>query len=136
MDSVTSADGTRIAHKRSGNAPPLVLVHGSTANHTRWAAILPELQNAFTVIAMERRGRGESGDAAAYSRDREYDDVVAVVEAAGGGVSLLGHSFGALCAMEVALRVDDLRRLVLYEPLFPMDEGPIIPASCVSGLVR
>jgi pimeloyl-ACP methyl ester carboxylesterase len=127
MQTVKSADGTPIAYARSGDGPPLVLVHGSTADHTRWAGILPTLERRYSVFAMDRRGRGGSGDAGTYSLEREYADVVAVVEAAGEGVNLLGHSFGALCAMEAALRVDNLRRLVLYEPPFPVGGKPLYP---------
>lgn len=83
MESVISRDGTRFAYARSGNGPPLVLVHGSTADHTRWANLLPELESRFTVIAMDRRGRGGSGDASLYTLEQEFDDVAAVVEAAG-----------------------------------------------------
>ncbi|HEX9595425.1 MAG TPA: alpha/beta hydrolase, partial [Anaerolineales bacterium] len=127
METVTSTDGTRIAYMRSGSGPPLVLVHGSTADHTRWANILPGLNRKFTVFAMDRRGRGGSGDAEPYNLEQEYDDVAAVVRAAGAGANLLGHSFGALCAMEAALRVDNLRRLVLYEPAFPAGGTPLYP---------
>jgi pimeloyl-ACP methyl ester carboxylesterase len=35
MERVISADGTPIAYRRSGEGPPLVLVHGGTADHTR-----------------------------------------------------------------------------------------------------
>lgn len=125
METVLSTDGTTIAYSRSGSGPPLVLVHGSTADHTRWANIMPELERTFTVLAMDRRGRGGSGDSEEYELEREYEDVTAVVEAAGPGASLLGHSFGALCAMEAALRVDNLRRLVLYEPAFPAGDTPL-----------
>jgi pimeloyl-ACP methyl ester carboxylesterase len=127
MHRVTSADGTTIAYRRSGAGPPLVLVHGSTADHTRWTNVLPALESRFTVLAMDRRGRGASGDAEAYALEREYEDVAAVIEAAGSGASLLGHSFGALCALEAALRVRGLRRLVLYEPVFPVDDRPLYP---------
>ena len=41
---------------------------------------------------------------------------MAVVEAAGDDVILLGQSHGGVCALEAALRVDGLARLVLYEP--------------------
>lgn len=119
METVTSRDGTRLAYARSGSGPPLVLVHGSTADHTRWRTVLPELERHFTIIAMDRRGRGGSGDAETYALELEYEDVAAVVEAQGPNTSLLGHSFGGLCAMEAALRVNNLRRLVLYEPPFP-----------------
>lgn len=122
MKTVTSADGTRIAFERSGTGTPLVLVHGTTADHTRWANILPALSQDFTVFAMDRRGRGASGDAPDYTIEREYEDVAAVIAAAGPGASLLGHSFGALCSMEAALRVGNLRRMILYEPAFSVPD--------------
>ena len=60
---VVSSDGTPIAVWRSGDGPPLVLVHGAAADHTRWRPVLPALEERFTVLAMDRRGRGASGDA-------------------------------------------------------------------------
>jgi pimeloyl-ACP methyl ester carboxylesterase len=113
---VTSADGTPIAVHRSGDGPPLVLVHGAAADHSRWRPVLPALEERFTVMAVDRRGRGGSGDTAPYSLAREVEDVVAVAEAAGPGAVLLGHSHGAMCALEAARRLPGLRALVLYEP--------------------
>ena len=114
---VVSPDGTPIAVWRSGEGPPLVLVHGATADHTRWAPVLPALEARFTVLAMDRRGRGRSGDAESYSLEREVEDVAAVAAWAGDGVSVLGHSHGAVCALEAARLVDGgIRKLVLYEP--------------------
>ncbi len=52
---------------------------------------------------------------AAYALEREVEDVLAVVDAVGTGVNVLGHSHGALCAPEAARRTDRLTRLVLYE---------------------
>ncbi len=43
-------------------------------------------------------------------------DVAAVVDWAGEGVSVLGHSYGGVCALEACLLTDNMRRLVLYEP--------------------
>ncbi len=134
METVVSRDGTPIAFERTGAGPPLVLVHGSTADHRRWAVLLPRLTERFTVLAMDRRGRGASGDAPDYALEREYEDVAAVLRAAGPGASLLGHSFGALCAMEAALRVPGLRRLVLYEPGFPVDGAALYPPGLLDRL--
>ena len=58
QQSVTSKDGTPIAYWTSGNGPPLVLVHGTPADHTRWRPLLPYLESHTTVHAMDRRGRG------------------------------------------------------------------------------
>ncbi len=121
METVRSKDGTTIAYRKSGTGSPLVLIHGSTADHSRWNSILPELENRFTVYAVDRRGRGKSGDNDTYNLEREFEDIVAVVDAAGSRVNLLGHSFGALCAMDAALRTDRLNKLILYEPVFPVE---------------
>jgi pimeloyl-ACP methyl ester carboxylesterase len=76
---------------------------------------------------MDRRGRGESGDSEIFALEREFEDVAAVVQSAGPVVDLFGHSYGALCAMEAALRVGNLRRLVLYEPAFGINGVDFYP---------
>lgn len=123
----TSRDGTRIGYWTTGAGRPLVLVHGGTADHTRWRPVLPLLEPYCTVVAMDRRGRGGSADAADYSIEREFEDVSAVVdtvaEASGGPVDLLGHSFGGVCALGAATLTTNVHRLLLYEPADPPDEG-------------
>jgi pimeloyl-ACP methyl ester carboxylesterase len=113
---VVSQDATPVAVWQGGAGPPLVLVHGAAADHNRWAPVLPALEQRFTVFAIDRRGRGRSGDASDYALEREYEDVVAVVEAAGEEVAVLGHSYGGICALEAALLTDRISALVLYEP--------------------
>jgi pimeloyl-ACP methyl ester carboxylesterase len=116
MHTITSQDGTRIAFWRSGKGPPLLLVHGMSADHTTtWRFVLPELERRFTVYAMDRRGRGGSGDAPDYDLQREAEDVAAIVDSIDEPVNLLGHSYGGLCAIEAALLTANLRRLILYE---------------------
>ena len=101
MDVVKSRDGTPIAYERAGSGPPLVLVHGSTSDHdTAYRFVIPMLERYFTVRALDRRGRGESGDGVDYCLERELDDVVAVIESAGEPVNLFGHGFGALVTLE------------------------------------
>jgi pimeloyl-ACP methyl ester carboxylesterase len=113
IEQVVSRDGTPIAVWRSGAGPPLLLVHGTTADHTRWAPVLPALEERFTVLAMDRRGRGKSEDADDYAFEREFEDVAAVIESAPGRVDVLGHSHGGVCALEAALLTERVRKLVL-----------------------
>jgi pimeloyl-ACP methyl ester carboxylesterase len=113
---VVSSDGTSIAVWRSGEGPPLVLIHGAAADHNRWGPVLPALEARFAVLAIDRRGRGRSGDANDYALEREFEDVAAVIESAGEAVNVLGHSYGGICALEAALLTDRIRKLVLYEP--------------------
>ena len=122
----TSMDGTRIAYWRGGSGPALLLVHGTTADHSRWARVLPNLERDFTVYAMDRRGRGGSGDALEYAIAREFEDVAAVVDAIGVPVFLLGHSYGAICSLEGARLTGAVRKLILYEPPLPI-EGVVYP---------
>ncbi len=116
---VTSTDGTSIAVFVSGSGRPLVLVPGTTADHTTWRLAAPPLSRAVTVYAVDRRGRGQSGDGPDYSLAREYDDIAAVAdaaaEAAGMPVDLLGHSFGGAVAFGAIGRTDNVRGVVLYE---------------------
>jgi len=74
-----------------------------------------QLGRRFTLYAMDRRGRGGSGDAAAYDLQREAEDVAAVIDSIAEPVNLLGHSYGALCAIEATLLTANVRRLILYE---------------------
>jgi pimeloyl-ACP methyl ester carboxylesterase len=112
---VEAPDGVRIACEVSGEGPPLVLVHG--AGSARWSfdAVRTHLEARFAVIAIDRRGRGDSTDGAEYSLEREYEDVAAVVRDAGSAALLMGHSYGGLVAAGAA-RLLDLPRLALYEP--------------------
>jgi pimeloyl-ACP methyl ester carboxylesterase len=133
MEKVTSRDGTAIAFARSGSGPPLVLVHGTSASHIRWAPVLPGLEPHFTVYAVDRRGRGESGDAESYTLEREFEDVAAVVDAVGEPAYLLGHSYGGICALQAAL-LRKVRKLLLYEPPIPLAGVPIYPEGVIERL--
>jgi pimeloyl-ACP methyl ester carboxylesterase len=100
--------------------PPLLLVHGATADHTTWRAVGPMFAASRRVFAMDRRGRGASGDAAAYAIEREYEDVAAVAEGLAEDVGsqtvdVAGHSYGGRCALGASLRTRAIRRVVVYE---------------------
>lgn len=116
---VTSPDGTQIAVHVSGEGRPLVAVHGTTSDHLSWRLVLPLLEPHVAVHAVDRRGRGASGDRPEYSLDLEYADLAAVVDAAaaasGGPVDLIGHSYGGNVAFGAALLTSNIRRMVLYE---------------------
>ena len=119
MEQIISKDGTVIGFRRSGAGKPLVLVHGTTADHSRWNPISPRLEQHFTVYAMDRRGRGGSTDSPDYDIKREAEDVAAVVEAIGEPTFILGHSHGAVCSLEATQLTDKVSRLILYEPPIP-----------------
>jgi pimeloyl-ACP methyl ester carboxylesterase len=122
--SVRSADGTRIGFRRLGRGPAIVFVHGSVSTHTDWMPVAKLLAGRFTCFAMDRRGRARSGEGVGpYSIEREVEDIAAMLAVAGPDAALVGHSYGAICALETAMR-HPVPRLVLYEPPLPVG-GPI-----------
>jgi pimeloyl-ACP methyl ester carboxylesterase len=128
MYTVASRDGTPIAIWRSGQGPALLLIHGMVADHTTtWRLVLPELERRFTVYAMDRRGRGGSGDSARYELRLEAEDVAAVIDSVAGPVDVLAHSYGGLCALEGALLATNLERLIIYEGVPPDAAGVAQP---------
>lgn len=130
MHTVISKDGTRIAFWRSGAGPPLLVVHGMVADHsTTWRLVLPELEQHFAVYAMDRRGRGASGDGSAYDLQREAEDVAAIVDSISQPVNVLGHSHGGLCALEAALLTTNMRRLIIYEGVALRGAGVFSPGA-------
>lgn len=120
---VESADGAVIGYRKLGSGSPIILVHGSISTGEQWLAVAEQLADANTVYIMDRRGRGLSADAEDYSLNTESDDIKALLDVAGKGASLLGHSYGAICALEAVRTGASVASLVLYEPPLPVD-GP------------
>lgn len=136
MEKVASKDGTLIAYHKSGSGAPLVLVHGAGGSIARWTPVLPGLGTRLAVYPIDRRGRGESSDAKAYAIEREFEDVAAVVDSIGQPTSLLGHSFGGICALEAALLTENIDKLILYEPPIPLTEFQIYPDGVIDRLEK
>lgn len=119
--SVTSADGTEIGLLTAGDGPPLLLVHGGMGRIEGWQPLWKPLASRWRVTAMDRRGRGTSGDTPPYDLSREFEDVAAVATSLAGGIGIdvFAHSFGAVCALGAAASGAPIARLALYEPPGP-----------------
>jgi pimeloyl-ACP methyl ester carboxylesterase len=105
MNTVQSRDGTTIAFDRSGDGPPIILVHpafGHRAFNPHMAELAQHLSSRFIVFNYDRRGLGESGDTAPYAVEREIEDLDALVGEAGGSAFVYGMSSGAALALEAA----------------------------------
>ena len=69
------SDGTRIYWEVQGRGEPLVLIMGLGYSSKLWLRLRPHLEPHFTVWAVNRRGRGDSGDGDGYSLDREFEEL-------------------------------------------------------------
>ena len=124
MNQVISKDGTAIAYERSGTGPALILVDGALCSSTfgPMPKLAPLLAPLFTVFMYDRRGRGQSGDTLPYAREREVEDIAALIQEAGGSAFLLGLSSGAALALEAAASGLSIRKVAAYEPPY-VDHG-------------
>ncbi len=112
-----SADGTIISAESYGRGAPLVIISGALFARERWLSVVSLFAKERDPIVVDRRGRGRSGNTLPYAPEREIEDVLAVLAAIQGPVDLLGHSSGAILALQAANRVPpNLARLVIYEP--------------------
>jgi pimeloyl-ACP methyl ester carboxylesterase len=120
MNKVVSSDGTAIAFERSGTGPALILVDGAMCYRASgpMRPLAAALSNRFTVYAYDRRGRGDSGDAAPYAVSKEIDDLRALAREAGGTPFAYGISSGAALLLHAAAAGVPFSRLALYEPPF------------------
>ena len=126
LERITSADGTSIAIWRSGEGPPLVALHGVTIDHTAWDGVRPRLERERTLLAVDRRGHGASGEGGAdHSLADEVADLLAVQALLDEPVDVVAHSYGGLVALEAALISDRICRLIVYEP--SIDDDPAFP---------
>jgi len=125
MSTVTSSDGTTIAYDKVGQGPPVVLVDGAFVYRAidPWAPeFASQLAEKHTVYTYERRGRGNSGNTEPYAKEREIEDLAAIIEEAGGSAFVVGMSSGAVLALDAAASGLPITKLAIYEAPFIVDD--------------
>jgi len=118
---VAGADGSPIAVTDEGQGPVVLLLHPGSADRSSWAGVAAALAGRFRVLRFDRwiyrDGHAAASPAGADAMAAEVHDVLAVAAAAGERPLLVGHSSGAVVALESALTEPSaFRALVLYEP--------------------
>lgn len=121
MEKTRSKDGTKIAFEHQGEGRPVIVVGGQLCDRAVTRPTAEELAKHFAVLNYDRRGRGDSGDAAPYAIEREIEDIGALVAVAGGTASVYAHSSGAALALHTAAHGLPIEKLVLHEPPYNPD---------------
>jgi pimeloyl-ACP methyl ester carboxylesterase len=110
-----------IDYSEEGAGPTIVFVPGSWATGSAWRGVIAELNGRFRTVTTSLPGYGgtrERRTTADTSVDLQAEIVEAVIRRAGGPVHLVGHSFGALACLDVALcGIVPLMSLTLIEPV-------------------
>jgi pimeloyl-ACP methyl ester carboxylesterase len=100
---VVHANGLEIAYRRTGEGPPLVLVHGAAADSRIWQPQLAALSDAFTVIAWDEPGGGRSSDVPPKFGLTDYANCLAtLIDALDlGPAHVAGLSWGGTVVLEL-----------------------------------
>ena len=112
-------NGTTLFYEDQGDGEPLVLVHGSWADHTNWDLVAGPLARTHRVVRYDRRGHGQStAPPEDGSVQDDLADLGALIEDLGlAPANLVGNSFGACISLRLAgERPDLVRRLAGHEP--------------------
>src|SRR5436190_19763022 len=97
----------RIEYDEGGMGPTVVLVAGSCSTGAAWRPVIEAWNNRFRCVTTSLLGYGGTAERRTASNPSiayEAEVLEADIRRAGGRVQLVGHSFGGLVALAVALR--------------------------------
>ncbi len=95
-----AADGVDVRAIDEGAGPCILVVHGGLSDPSAWSKVAALLTPRFRVIRLHRRRYRLDLDLARCPMTDEVQDVRAVADAIGRPFVLVGHSSGAVVALE------------------------------------
>ncbi len=130
------AGGHQINYLKSGEGPPLVLIHGFGGDLNNWLFNQPALSEGHSVYALDLPGHGRSGKAVGEAG-------MAMLAAVLGGfmdaleieaAHIVGHSMGGALGLAFALeRPERVKSLTL---IAPGGLGPEINMGFINGFIE
>jgi pimeloyl-ACP methyl ester carboxylesterase len=129
--------GRRIAYRRSGAGPPIVLVHGIAGRGSSWTAVCERLAADHEVIVPDLPGHGDSdapvGDYSIGAYANTLRDLLEVLEV--GPATIVGHSLGGGIAMQFSYQFPErIQRMVLVSSGgLGREVSPLIRAAALPG---
>lgn len=122
---VELGSGAFLHYQESGDGTPILLVHGTGGR--AWFDSVERLATTHRVIEYDRRGFGMSSPSAGSGYlGAQIADAATLIEKLGlSRLAVVGHSWGGLVALGLAVRRPDLvSRLVLMEPPLHAKKNP------------
>lgn len=114
-----TADNT-ISYIDRGGGPPVVFVHSSGMGARQWDRTIEALGARHRCLAPDLSGYGKTSaarDGSDVALDQDAEIVASMVELAGEGAHLVGHSYGGAVALLAARTAPKLASLTLIEPV-------------------
>jgi pimeloyl-ACP methyl ester carboxylesterase len=113
-------DGTRLRYLKTGSGPPLVLLHTVRTQLDHFQLVIPRIQSAFTVYAVDLPGMGWSDirPGASYAEPALRRATVEFVDALGlTELTVAGESMGATVSLSASTELKDrVRSVVAFNP--------------------
>ena len=124
MITAQAADGSSVRAFDEGHGPVVLIVHGGMDDGGSWRRVAARLSPRFRVVRLHRRQyRADLTTASACTMAEEVEHVTALARAIGEPMVILGHSSGAVLALEALVAAPSaFADAVLYEP--PCVIGP------------
>ncbi|MGR3440464.1 alpha/beta fold hydrolase [Salipiger abyssi] len=130
-------NGQSIAYEIAGSGPPLLLLHGYPQCRALWRPLIPALSDAFTVIAADLRGYGDSSmpeTMEAMSFRNMGADMLALMDHLGfDRFHLAGHDRGARVSHRLALDAPERLLAVTLMDIVPTHH---LLAHCTQEVAR
>ena len=110
-----------------GSGRPIVVLHGGMSDESPWAGVADALADRFRVIRIRRRMyRLDLPVDVATTLAEQVGETLQVARSLGGPCVLVGHSSGAIVALETLVADQSpFAGAVLYEPPAPLDGLPL-----------
>ena len=125
MPRTSPVDGFSLAYDRTGDGPPVVLLHGWPGGRGDYRLVEPLLADAADVVVPDLRGFGESDQHPVppdegYSGDAQARSVLGLLDELGlGPVVLAGYDIGSRIAQVIARQAPERVRALVVTPPMP-----------------
>jgi pimeloyl-ACP methyl ester carboxylesterase len=126
IEYATLADGTRLRYLKTGSGPPLVLLHTVRTQLDHFQLMIPKVEHALTVYAVDLPGMGwsEIRSGASYTESALRRAVIELVETLDlTDVILAGESMGATVSLTAATELEGRVRGVVAVNLYDYPGG-------------
>ncbi|WP_114751206.1 alpha/beta fold hydrolase [Pleomorphovibrio marinus] len=120
--------------RKSGEGPPLIILHGLFGSADNWMSIAKSLEKEFTLFLVDQRNHGDSGHAEEWDYQVMVEDLKEWMTEQGlEKAHLMGHSMGGKTAMNFALSYPEKVDRLIIADMAPR-EYPIHHQTILEGL--
>ncbi len=93
----------KLNYRKSGQGPPLIILHGLFGSADNWFSIAKELEASFTLYLVDQRNHGESPKSEIWNYQVMAEDLLELMEDLQiPKAHLMGHSMGGKAVMKFA----------------------------------